>query len=171
MKRWYAVYCKPRQDIRAAEHLGNQAYEVFQPRVRVRRLLPAGVRQRIEPLFPRYLFIRLDDTEQSWAPIRSTRGVAGLVHFGATRLPTPVPDALVDDLLERVAADGLIDLPSEREFAPNERVVVATGAFAGLDAVFQARSGPERVVVLLALLGAERSIELPDAAVVRKREP
>jgi transcriptional antiterminator RfaH len=37
-----------------------------------------------EPLFPRYLFIRLgmDDTAKSWASFRSTKGVSLVVSFG-----------------------------------------------------------------------------------------
>lgn len=36
----------------------------------------------MESLFPGYLFIQLDQLNDNWHPIRSTRGVNQLVTFG-----------------------------------------------------------------------------------------
>jgi transcriptional antiterminator RfaH len=36
-----------------------------------------------EALFSRYLFVELNRTDSNWVPLRSTRGVSGLVRFGA----------------------------------------------------------------------------------------
>ena len=42
-----------------------------------------GVRvKKEEPLFSRYLFIKLDITNTNWTSIRSTRGVTKFVEFG-----------------------------------------------------------------------------------------
>lgn len=166
MKYWYAIYCKPRQDARAALHLLNQGFEVFRPLARVRHRRQQGLQYRVESLFPRYLFIMLDDAKQSWAPIRSTRGVSGLVRIGGNRAAT-VPNALIDNLRARMAVDGWIDLDSARPFLPREPVVVVDGAFAGLDAVFECESGAERVIVLLNVLGASRRVVLPKQAVAK----
>ncbi|MBD3646261.1 MAG: transcriptional activator RfaH, partial [Pseudomonadales bacterium] len=79
MKNWYVVQCKPNQDARAQENLNNQAFETFRPLARVRRRCRGQLKSAIESLFPRYLFIHLDEQEEDWGPIRSTRGVANLV--------------------------------------------------------------------------------------------
>lgn len=162
MQHWYAIHCKPRQDARAAEHLQNQHYAVFRPLARVRRQL----KYCIESLFPRYLFIRLDDTHESWAPIRSTRGVYDLVRVGKHQ-PAVVPDELVTSLQARMGEGGWIELESETGLKPGDRVIVADGPFRGCEAIFQARSAAERVVVLLKLLGGERRFVLPEAALVK----
>ena len=39
----------------------------------------------VEPVFPRYLFVRLDFGVTNLAPIRSTLGVSDLVRFGEQR--------------------------------------------------------------------------------------
>jgi transcriptional antiterminator RfaH len=73
MKRWYAVYCKPREDDRAERHFDRQQFEVFRPKHRVRRKQQGRMTTLVESLFPRYLFIHIDDIAQNRAPIRSTR--------------------------------------------------------------------------------------------------
>ena len=52
----------------------------------------------LEPMFARYLFIRLGASGhgQSWAPSRSTLGVTQLVRFGAP--PGKVDDQLITQL-------------------------------------------------------------------------
>ena len=51
---------------------------------------------RIEPLFPRYLFLNAIADQQSLGPVRSTRGVSTLVRFGLelARLPETVMNAI-----------------------------------------------------------------------------
>src|SRR5215210_7146750 len=92
-KGWYLVYAKPRQESVAQTNLVRQGYETYLPLVRQtvkrqgRRVTVVG------PMFPRYLFIRLDTQSDNWAPIRSTLGVVSLVRFG--QQAPQVPDALV----------------------------------------------------------------------------
>jgi transcriptional antiterminator RfaH len=82
-----------------------------------------------EPLFPRYLFISLDNGRQgqNWAPIRSTIGVSGLVTFGSS--PAKIDPALIDLLRSQEAG---LSLSPERLFQKGERLRVTDGAFASL---------------------------------------
>src|SRR5689334_5221168 len=99
MPRWYLVYTKPAGEGTARDNLSRQAYEVYLPRVLepVRR----GGRwlERIAALFPRYLFVRLNEGWQSLGPVRSSVGVSGVVRFGSRY--AVVPDALVSGLQAR----------------------------------------------------------------------
>src|SRR5699024_5665260 len=76
---WYLIQTRPRQEARAHEHLANQGFEVFYPRLTVARLNKGQESQRQEPLFPNYLFVRLRAGTDNWSPIRSTRGVLRMV--------------------------------------------------------------------------------------------
>ncbi len=87
---WYAVCCKPRQEAIAEENLLRQGFHVNLPRIRIRRHRRGQWIDAIEALFPRYLFIRIDPYRCNTAPVRSTRGVVGLVRFGGQ--PAVVPD-------------------------------------------------------------------------------
>lgn len=149
-KRWYLVYCKPRQERVAVENLERQGYETYLPRVRETRRR-AGQRVKvIAPLFPRYLFIHLDEEFDNWGPIRSTLGVVSLVRFG--QLPARVPDELLDLLRRREDAEGLQAIDPQ-PLKAGMRVRVASGSLAGYEGIFLAKSGRERVIVLLDILG------------------
>ena len=104
MKLWYAIHTKPRQEEHAAEHLRRQEFEIYLPKIKQARRFRQRWRDTIEPLFPRYLFIRLDLGSDNVAPIRSTRGVSKLVSFNG--LPATVPEPLIDALIESADPDS-----------------------------------------------------------------
>ena len=95
---WYLVHTKPRQEKCALENLHRQGYQCYLPTIPAEKLRQGLLTVADEPLFPRYLFIRLGqgDTAKSWAPIRSTKGVSRLVSFGVE--PAKVADNLVEAL-------------------------------------------------------------------------
>ncbi len=165
MRRWYLLQCKPRQAFRAQEHLRNQGYETFLPTL-AREVLRRGKPARLtEPLFPHYLFIRLSHVADSWAPIRSTRGVSRLVTFGD--LPLPVADVIVFSLQLREqgsSADGA----AQPLWVPGQPLEIRRGPLAGLEAVFAARDGDERVIVLLKLINQQQSVKVALKDVVVK---
>lgn len=150
-KFWYLVYCKPRQERIARENLERQNFEVYLPLTRGRRRSATGPVSVVEPLFPRYLFIHLDEYSDNWSPIRSTYGVSGLVQFGGQ--PARVAPELVLALQEYAGCDGIYEVPV-REFATGDRVRIVDGVMAGYEGIFRARTGKERVAILLELAGS-----------------
>ena len=147
---WYVIHTKPRQEARALTNLMQQGYQCFLPMITLEKLSRGRVYLVEEPLFPRYLFICLDHGHhgQNWAPIRSTMGVSGLVTFGSS--PAKMHPDLIDVLLQQ--QEGLSDTP-ERLFQSGERLLIGSGAFAGLEAVYQMASGDNRAMVLIELMG------------------
>ena len=157
-KQWYLVYTKPRQESVAEENLQRQGFDIWLPRLRVSRRRRGRWIEAVEAMFPRYLFIRLRPGDDNFAPIRSTRGVSGLVRVGAD--PARVPDPVVQALQQ--AADpetGLLN-PGTRQFARGDLVEVLEGPFEGLRGVFQLQSGDERVLILLDVLGKANRVKL-----------
>jgi transcriptional antiterminator RfaH len=144
---WYVVRCKPREDARAVEHLGNQGFSAFAPTCVVLRRVGSVRRKVVEPLFPGYAFVRLNSTRHDWSVMRSTRGVRWLVRFG-THTPR-VPDALIARLRE---LDAVELGTSAARFKAGDRVRVTDGAFAGVEGVFSERDGELRACVLLELM-------------------
>ena len=157
--QWRAVYCKPREEQRAHMHLLNQGYRAFLPLARVRKRRRNRDRSLLEPMFPRYLFIQLADYREDFGPIRSTRGVVGLVRMGED-VPV-VPDELIDLLQARHEAGGAVDLTEFERLAEGDEVEITAGPFVGLKALFRARTGEQRALVLLDLLGKKQRIHLP----------
>jgi transcriptional antiterminator RfaH len=106
-----------------------------------------------EPLFPRYLFVGATD-EQSWAPVRSTVGLASLLRFGGQ----------VAEVSARLI-EGLRDAAEEPRavrplFKQGQKVRIVAGNYATLEAVFDMAEGEERATVLLNLLGRESRVRV-----------
>ncbi|BBE10945.1 transcription/translation regulatory transformer protein RfaH [Halorhodospira halochloris] len=142
---WYLIYSKPRQEDKAWWNLDSQGFRCYLPYVRVRRLYRRRYQSCVEPMFPRYLFIRLAAGIEDWSPIRSTQGVSGLVRFGTW--PARVPDDLVDAIRERTE-QGYLDLSPE-PLRRGDKVKVLDGPFASYEGVFHAERGEERAIILL----------------------
>lgn len=155
---WYLLFTKPRQEWRARDNLIRQGYSVFLPTLLEEKIRTGERVQVEEPLFPRYLFIKLDDVTSNWLPIRSTLGVANLVRFGDNYCRAP--NALVDGLMqvERLQCNYL---------SPGDQVRVASGPFAGLEGVYQQADGTRRVLVLMNLFSKPQTISMPVADIKR----
>jgi transcriptional antiterminator RfaH len=159
LESWYAVVTKPRSESIAEAHLQRQGYECLWPRVHRMLRSAAGMKSRVESLFPNYLFLRADPDRISLAPVRSTRGAVGLVRFGAE--PVAVPDAVIARIRERIdTEDGLVRLAAP-ELEPGQAVRVTEGPLLGWEAIFLAKEGFDRVRLLLQILGTAREVVLP----------
>jgi len=156
---WYTVYTKPRQEQVAAEHLVRQHFECFLPMaVNPYQRLTQKKSLRIEPLFPRYLFLNAIADQQSLGPVHSTRGVCTLVRFGM-KLVT-VPEIIIRMIRDRMNPDsGLVQLdPVAVE--PGDRVRVFDGPFAGAQGILKEFNGRKRALLLMELLGRQTPVEV-----------
>ncbi len=161
MSNWYLIHTKIRQERVALENLERQGFECFLPLIRAEKLRRGALQVVQEPLFSRYLFIRLGTglESQSWAPIRSTVGVIRLVTFGQT--PAKIEDELIAQL--QVKTDSAeVQL---RHFEPGEQVVVTDGPFVGVEAIYQMADGESRVMVLLNILSKQVKMSVPPASI------
>lgn len=156
---WYAVYTKPRQEAVALQNLERQGFRCLLPRaVNPYQRLSTRRAPRVEPLFPRYLFLNAVCEVQNMATVRSTRGVVGLVRAGFELLR--VPPGIIRALQARQdPATGLVRLepvPAQ----PGDRVRVFDGPLAGVEGIFEARTGEQRARVLMELLGRATAVEV-----------
>jgi transcriptional antiterminator RfaH len=165
MLRWYLIHTKPLSEQLAQSNLERQGYEVYLPRAVQAVRCNGHWQDRIVALFPRYLFLRLNEGRQSLGSVRFTVGVAHVVRFGSQF--TIVPDGVIRDLLSRAdGATGLHRVGRCSRLAPGTRVRISKGPFDGLDGVFEREAGADRVVVLLDLLGHAVSAHVPSDSVL-----
>lgn len=157
MKHWYLIHTKPNQEELAKNHLEDQRYRIYLPMAFTRRKRRGKAVRLVNAMFPRYLFIYLNDTTDDWGPIRSTIGVSTLVHFGLS--PAKIPSDLIDALKERENSEGIHDLP-HRAFEKGQKVIISEGLFEGYEAVFTSRDSQERVTLLLKIVENSVKIQL-----------
>ena len=155
---WFAVYTKPRQEQIALENLERQDFRCFLPMAINPYQRRSEKKLRIEPLFPRYLFLNAIADQQSLGPVRSTRGVATLVRFGM-KLAT-MPEIVMNAINQRCDPEtGLVQLdPVPVE--PGDFVKVFDGPFAGVEGIFKERKGENRALLMMKMLGTESTVEV-----------
>jgi transcriptional antiterminator RfaH len=155
---WYVIQTKPRQEAIAEANLQRQSFEIYFPKIKESRRRRGKWTELVQPLFPRYLFARLDLEHDNIAPIRSTHGVTSLVKFG--ELIRPVPDSFIRELQDSAdptTGQHQLHIPL---FQKGDDLTVIAGPLAGLKGVFQATTGTERVAILLEMLGRPNTVVL-----------
>jgi len=159
---WHLIHTKPRQEALALTNLSRQGFECYMPMLRLQKVRQRKTALVAEPMFPRYLFIRLDasGSGQSWSPIRSTLGVNQLVRFGGQ--PAKVDGQLIDLIRSREQGTH-----AQALFSAGDNVTVADGPFAGLEAIYQNSDAESRSMILLNILSKPVSMRI-DTASLRK---
>ncbi len=155
MKNWYLIQTKPKQEAVAQRNLSDQNYTVFFPK--------AVIKGKTIPLFPRYLFVELDDKTQNWTPIRSTRGVANFVRFGLSF--AKVPNLIINmiKIQQQQTIEKMINICSHQK---GDSIEIQTGAFKGQQAVFKNYNSSDRITILLKIIGQHQEVTLNENEVL-----
>lgn len=156
--RWYPVQLSPNKDGLAAWHLQNQNFAVFAPRLQKTIRHARQFRSVSVPLFPGYLFARIDIVHDRWRAINGTFGVRSLVMSGDR--PLPIPEPAMAELRRQFANQG-----EQAPLRPGDLVEIVSGPLSGLVGKLQQLEGSARVRVLMDLIGAQIGVSLPRSAV------
>lgn len=166
---WYLIHTHPKQEDRVEGNLRAWQLETFAPKFKDRRYNEFTGRPTftIKPLFPRYVFARLN-LDKLYHKVRFTRGIRALVSFGEG--PVRVADEVIRLIKSRVSEDGLI-MPHE-ELRPGQEVVVTQGPLRELTGILDCElSASERVRILLTAVRFQVHIVLDRELIERKKEP
>ncbi len=161
---WYLVRTKPGKERWVRDQLAAALPEVFLPLLEARTRRWGKLAWAITPLFPCYLFARLDPSRH-YFEVKYLPGVQGLVGAGAE--PLAVPPAVIEEIRRR-GVNGVVKI-EERALDSGAHVRVVEGPFRGFEAIFDRYlSGAERVAILLNTLEATGvRIVLPASAVTK----
>ncbi len=159
--RWYAIQTKANREKEVEKRLFDLRLEVFLPWMRARRRVGSRFHWVLVPLFPGYLFCRLDLMESGKAA-RYSPGVKDFLKFG--NQIAEVATEIVTSLRERCPG-GIAEIdPVSAQ--PGDAVKINEGPFSGLEAIFERKmKGSERVAVLLDILGRQTRLVLPSEAI------
>ena len=161
--RWYVIRAKLRKETVVERRIGDLGLEVFLPWLRCRRRVGSRYQWVLSPLFPGYLFCRLD-LLLSGKAVRYAPGVNDFVKFG-NRI-AEVGEDVIQAIRDRCPG-GVAEL-SPRPYRAGEPVLVREGPFAGLGAIFEREmAGSDRVAILLDLLGRQTRLVLSSEMIAR----
>ncbi|MEW6400076.1 MAG: transcription termination/antitermination NusG family protein [Bacillota bacterium] len=177
---WYAVQTKPRKESAVEATLDGEGVMVLLPRFVYQdapgaaggqkrrrgrpRKDPAASRDRVEPMFPGYLFVQLAPSDHDrWQMVRRNPWVLRVLGTGEE--PVPVPDEAIDIILEKSFGSGIVVFrdgrPAWRDLEAGARVEITEEPFRGLVGILEKpTSGRRRVRVLLQIMGQEVPVEV-----------
>ncbi|PPI81928.1 transcription/translation regulatory transformer protein RfaH [Marinobacter flavimaris] len=157
---WYALQHKPAQGDRALQHLQNQDIACFYPKISVEKIKGGKRSKKLEPLFPGYLFVNLEQTDPMWSKLRSTRGVLRIVGFA--NKPAPISDAVIQHIKE-----SLDSVAEQGGIKAGQAVQLNEGPFEGINAIFQSYDGEARAIVLINFMQKQQVVSVPVSALKR----
>lgn len=143
---WFALYVKPQKEHQVTRFLESKGYQVYLPAITVRK----RGQEKVIPFFSCYLFVRMNGSGDV-PSVRWTPGLRAIVSFGGQ--PAVVPDDMMSQIRQRVARMQESGYP-RHPFKPGDRVVMKSGPFADVEAVFEeGLSSRDRARILVNCLG------------------
>ena len=166
---WYVVHSYAGYEKKVKGNLANRItslnmedyiFQIEVPEEEVMEIKNGQRKQVKRNVFPGYVLVRMDLTDESWSCVRNTPGVTGFV--GNAHHPSPLTLTEVENILapRPVKESDKIDIRM-MDFEINESVTVMDGPFATLPATI-AEIMPEqgKLKVLVSIFGRETPVEL-----------
>ena len=166
---WYVVHSYAGYEKKVKGNLANRItslnmedyiFQIEVPEEEVMEIKNGQRKQVKRNVFPGYVLVRMDLTDESWSCVRNTPGVTGFV--GNAHHPSPLTLTEVENILapRPVKKSDKIDIRMI-DFEINESVTVMDGPFATLPATI-AEIMPEqgKLKVLVSIFGRETPVEL-----------
>ncbi|MGQ9589187.1 MAG: transcription termination/antitermination protein NusG [Planctomycetota bacterium] len=130
--------------------LGDHVPTVLVPTERVSEIKGGKKRFKERKLYPGYIIVEMDLTDDIWYLIKDTSGIGDFVGSSFQR-PTPLPSAEVDKILN--ALKNKEEAPEVKiDLEPQDRVKIKEGPFENFDGtvdeIFPAK-GQVRVIVTI----------------------
>jgi len=132
----------------------GKGYETYEPRYRSRRRWSDRVKEVDLPLFPGYIFCRLDLHNR--LPILTVPGVIGIV--GAGKRPVPVEEEEVETV--RAIVNSGLPVEPWPFLGLGSRVYIERGPLAGVEGIITGTDKVSRLVVSVSLLQRSVGVEI-----------
>ena len=156
MKLWYLIQFKPNCHWLAERNLKRQGFKTFLPLLEVTRKSASKFINEVKPLFPGYMFVKLDPQLRPWIKINSTIGVSRLVSFDQS--PTPLPKGLVLGLSSRCDNNG--KLLSSKRFNRGDTIRLLKGPLANFIGKIETIDSTNRIWVLMEIMGQVNRVQV-----------
>lgn len=164
-KNWYVVHTFSGYEERAKANLehrietmnvGDKIFQVLVPTEKEVEIKGGERRTNIRKMFPSYILVQMELSEEAWRVVRNTPGVTGFVASGGQ--PVPLSEEEVQHIMNRMNA------PSPRvkaSFSKGDNVRITEGPFADfIGTVDEINAEKGKVRLMVSFLGRETPLEL-----------
>jgi transcription antitermination factor NusG len=153
-RQWFAVYTSSCQEKRVGLHLSARSIDHFLPLTRSGRRWKNGLKVVLEqPLFPGYIFVRIERREQ--IRVLELPGVLSIVRTG--RELTPLPTEEIEALREGIR---LLSAKPHPFLTTGEKARIARGPLQGMTGVVIRQKSGLRLILSLDLIMKSISLEI-----------
>jgi transcriptional antiterminator NusG len=171
---WYVVHSYAGYEKKVRDNLNNRKislhmedyiFQIEVPEEEVMEIKNGQRKQVKRNIYPGYVLVRMELTDESWSAVRNTPGVTGFV--GNAHHPSPLS---MDDV-EKILAPRPVKKSDKAEirvvdFEVGESVTVMDGPFATLPAsISEIMPEQAKLKVLVSIFGRETPVELSFAQV------
>jgi len=135
-------------------------FQIEVPEEEVRELKNGAIKVVKRNVFPGYVLVRMELTDESWSCVRNTPGVTGFV--GNAHHPSPLTLPEVENILapRPLKKGGKIEM-KDVDYAIGESITVMDGPFATLPAtISEIMPEQAKLKVLVSIFGRETPVEL-----------
>ena len=164
-KRWYVVHCYSGYENKVCHNLeqriesmgmNDHIFDVVVP-TEEEIAVKDGKRRTIErEVFPGYILVQMDLSEESWYVVRNTPGVTGFVGMGSK--PIPLQEQEVNHIIQRMEADAPRITVT---FKVTQKVRIIDGPFNDfIGTVTEIDVDRAKVRVMVSFFGRETPVEL-----------
>lgn len=164
MEKWCVAHTQPQKEDVATKNLLDQDFEVYCPKFKKLRRHARRVDEILVPLFPRYLFVRIDMEVHGWRAINGTRGVQYLLV--QDNKPRSVPDKVIEELKNQESNEGIVPIESLSLFTAGDKVEVLEGPLKGQIAYFDKFSDKDRSLILVEFLGRHMKVPITSSHII-----
>ena len=135
-------------------------FQIEVPEEEVRELKNGAIKVVKRNVFPGYVLVRMELTDESWSCVRNTPGVTGFV--GNAHHPSPLTLPEVENILApRPLKKGSKIEMKDIDYAIGESITVMDGPFATLPAtISEIMPEQAKLKVLVSIFGRETPVEL-----------
>jgi len=164
-RRWYAIHTYSGYEENVAHNLkqridsmdmGDKIFNIMIPKEKKIKIKNGKRKIVEEKIFPGYVLVEMNVTDDSWYVVRNTPNVTGFIGTGNT--PSPVSDEEIKTIQKRMG----VDEPEYKiNVEVNAPVKIVDGPFKGFEGkVSEIDEQRGKIKVLVSMFGRETPVEL-----------
>ncbi|MCF6269507.1 MAG: UpxY family transcription antiterminator [Melioribacteraceae bacterium] len=163
IKKWFALYTKPRHEFKALAQLNEIEVEAYLPTITVTKQWSDRKKKVTEPLFKSYIFIFANEVERNRAVTREA--VIKTIYFDGK--PAVIPDQEMDSIRKMLESPEKIQVFNG--IVKGVIVKITSGPFEGIEGIVRSISDDENTLsVSIQLLNRTVSVSIAGDTEVKR---
>jgi transcription antitermination factor NusG len=145
---WFAVQTWPQYEKKVATEFQRKEIDVFLPLVSSKRWWSDRLTVVQSPLFPSYVFVRIDEASNARVSVLRTNGVIGFV--GVRGRGISIPEAQIESV--RLLLASGVSFQHHSHLTVGKRVRIRGGSLDGLEGTLLAKNGDASLLVSIQII-------------------